>query len=111
MQIQIYTLFALVALIAVVLLYVILACKDKFDALDSAVERRVKQAGNAAVKIKELDGVIKSLKLCSAPYSGLDYCDSCVMTDDGSGDCVSDLCLMAADLLNEYKEMLEHGRT
>lgn len=111
MQIQIYTLFALVALIAVVLLYVILACKEKFDALDSAVERRVKQAGDAAVKIKELDGVIKSLKLCSSPYSGLDCCDSCVLTDDGSGDCVDDLGLMAADLLNEYKEMLEHGRT
>lgn len=111
MQIQIYTLFALVALIAVVLLYVILACKDKFDALDSAVERRVKQAGDAAVKIKELDGVIKSLKLCSTPIADLkDHCDLCIMTDD-SGDCASNLCAIAADLLNEYKEMLEHGRT
>ena len=112
MQIQIYTLFALVALIAVVLLYVILACKDKFDALDSAVERRVKQAGDAVAKIKEVDDVAKSLKVCASPMTDFDHhCDPCIVTDDGSGECVSYLCKRAAGLLNEYKEMLEHGRT
>lgn len=112
MQIQIYVLYAVVALCAIVELYTMLICKEKFGQLEDAVERRVKQAGDVAVKIKEVDDVAKSLKVCASPITDLDHhCDPCIVTDDGSGECVSYLCKRAAGLLNEYKEMLEHGRT